>query len=403
MVGVRGRMELEIRTILVMVAILALMLSGLLALAGLYVGGIRGIWHWAAANLCISIGIGTSYFFDEFTPGYVWAVVVGSTLMAAGISLQFTGIRQFSGKPSHWRVALALCVLVCLLNVWFRVIHPEPSARAMANAVLFTVGYVACARELLIRIESPQRTAYWVTGASFAFMAVLMITRLLVIGFDHQGDYALFENTAINQASFFLGILIQLCVTFGFVLMINYRLIADIQKIASRDGLTGVFNRRRLEEEAARLVVRCGRTGDALTVMMLDVDHFKEVNDLYGHQTGDEVLKRLAAVAQASVRTDDYLARYGGEEFCILLLATTEEDALSLAERLRRNYEDMEIVYSGKTIRSTISIGVADSSHVGLDFEALVAAADLALYRAKEQGRNRVVAHSSLALAPSAS
>jgi len=395
-------MDFDIHTILVMVSILALLFAGLLALAGLYADGIRGIWHWAGANVCMSVGISSSFLYDEFTPEYTWAVVAGAALLAAGITLQFIGIRLFCGKPGHWRVALSLSGLVCLLNVWFRLIHPDPSLCAMTNAVLFAMGYAACARELLVRVEPPQWAAYWVTGVSFASMAALMMVRLAVIGFVHQGDYGHFEDIAINQATFFLGILIQLCVTFGFVLMVNYRLIAAIQKIASRDGLTGVFNRRRLEEEAARQVVRCRRTGDALTIMMIDVDHFKLVNDRYGHQTGDEVLKRLAAVAQASIRTDDYLARYGGEEFCIMLLSTTEEDALFLAERLRKNYEDAEIAYSGKTVRSTISIGVADSSHVGLDFEALVAAADTALYRAKEQGRNRVVAHSNLALAPSA-
>lgn len=390
-------MDFDIHTILVMVSILALLFAGLLALAGLYADGVRGIWHWAGANLCMSVGIGSSFLYDAFSPEYTWTVVAGAALLAVGIALQFDGIRRFSGKSSHWRVALSLSGLVCLLNVWFRVIHPDPNVRAMVNAVLFATGYAACARELLVRVEPPQRTAYWVTGVSFASMAALMVVRLVVIGFIDQGDYGHFEDIAINQATFFLGILIQLCVTFGFVLMVNYRLIADIQKIAWQDGLTGVFNRRRLEEEAARLVMRCRRTGDALTVMMLDVDHFKTVNDRFGHQTGDEVLRRLAAVAQASIRTDDYLARYGGEEFCILLLGTSEEDALSLAERLRRNYEQTEIVSSGKIVRSTVSIGVADSSRAELDFAALVAAADLALYRAKEQGRNRVVAHSSLA------
>lgn len=395
-------MDFDIHTILVMVSILALLFAGLLALAGVYAEGVRGIWHWSGANLCMSVGVGSSFLYDTFSPEYTWTVVAGAALLAVAIALQFDGIRWFSGKSSLWRVALSFVGMIFLLNVWLRVLNPEPSTRAIVNAVLFAMGYAACAVELLVRVEPPQRTAYWLTGISFASMAALMIVRLLVIGFMHQGYYGHFEDIAINQATFFLGILIQLCVTFGFVLMVNYRLIADIQKIAWQDGLTGVFNRRRLEEEAARLVMRCRRTGDSLAVMMLDVDHFKTVNDRFGHQTGDEVLRRLAAVAQASIRTDDYLARYGGEEFCILLLGTNEEDALSLAERLRRNYEQAEITSSGKTVRSTVSIGVADSTHVGLDFAALVAAADLALYRAKEQGRNRVVAHSSLNLEPTA-
>jgi len=395
-------MDFDIHTILMMVSILALMFAGVLALSGLYADGARGIWHWAWASMCMSVGIGSSYLYSASTHEYAWTVVSGSALLASGIALQYVGIRAFSGRPSRWRMALSFIGSIFLLNVWLRILSPEPSTRAMINAILFSLGYAACARELLIRVEQPQRTAYWLTGISFASMAVLMIVRLLVIGFMHEGDYGHFEDIGINQATFFLGILIQLCVTFGFVLMISYRLIAEIQKIAWQDGLTGIFNRRRLEEEAVRLVMRCRRTDDTLTVMMLDVDHFKSVNDRFGHQTGDEVLRRLAAVAQASIRTDDYLARYGGEEFCILLLGTSEEDALSLAERLRRNFEQADIDYSGKSVRSTVSIGVADSTHVDLDFTALVAAADAALYSAKENGRNRVVAHSSLVLEPPA-
>jgi diguanylate cyclase len=129
---------------------------------------------------------------------------------------------------------------------------------------------------------------------------------------------------------------------------------------------------------------------------MIDVDHFKSVNDKFGHPVGDEVLRRLVAVAEHSVRGDDYFARYGGEEFCVLLPTTNEEAASGLAERLRQAYADIKMEFGGKIFHSTISIGVADSLHVGSEFSALIAAADQALYRAKESGRNRVVAFSTL-------
>ncbi|MDE2354764.1 MAG: GGDEF domain-containing protein, partial [Betaproteobacteria bacterium] len=186
------------------------------------------------------------------------------------------------------------------------------------------------------------------------------------------------------------------------VLMVNYRLIMDVQKIASRDMLTDAFTRRRLEEEAQRLLARCVRTGDVMSVMMIDVDHFKSVNDRYGHPVGDEVLRRLADIAQRSIRTDDYFARYGGEEFCILLLSTNEKEALVLAERLRLAYAAALIHVSGYPVKSTISIGVADTQRTGLDWQQLVSAADQALYRAKQLGRNRVVPFASLELALSA-
>jgi diguanylate cyclase (GGDEF)-like protein len=389
-------MGLDIRTILVMFAILALMFSGLLVLAGLHAGSIRGVRQWAVANLCISLGLGLAYFYNIHTLGYDWALVLGATLLAAGISLQFTGIQAFKDKRSDWRIALLIVGVAFFQGVWFAVLHPDISARSIVNSLLFAIVYAACARELLISIEPPLKTAYWFTGLSFVILSVLMLVRVMVIWLLHPEVYGLFVNIPLNPLSFFIGCMVQLCVTFGFVLMLDYRLVVDLQKIASRDMLTGAFNRRRLEEEADRLWARCSRTGDTLAIMMIDVDHFKSVNDRYGHPAGDEVLRRLVVIAQASIRTDDYFARYGGEEFCILLPSTTEKEALLLAERLRKVYAAMTMEFGGETLKSTISIGVADSTHAGLAISSLVAAADQALYRAKQEGRNRVISHSTM-------
>jgi diguanylate cyclase (GGDEF) domain len=187
----------------------------------------------------------------------------------------------------------------------------------------------------------------------------------------------------------------QMCIAFGLVLMLNYRLANDLQRLALSDSLTGALNRRSLEQEAIRLSARCDRTGDTLAIMMIDVDHFKSINDRYGHQVGDEVLKCLAKVAQRTIRSEDYFARYGGEEFCILLPSTIAKEAWILADRLRQTYAETAMEFDGEVLHSTISIGVSDSIQSGVAFASLVAAADQAMYRAKQQGRNRVVMYSA--------
>lgn len=389
-------MDLDVRTIMVMFSMLTLMFSGLLELAGLHAGNIRGVRQWALANFCISLGLGLAYFYNIPMPGYHWALVFGTTLVAAGISLQFTGIQAFKEERSDWRLASIIVAVAFFQSLWFAVLHPDTNARAIANSLLFALLYAACARSLLIRIEPPLRTAYWFTGLSFAVLVVVMLVRGVMIWRLPSETYALYAQILLNPLPFFLCSMAQLCVTFGFVLMLNYRLVTDIQKLASRDVLTGAFNRRRLEEEAVHQGARCIRTGDALAIIMIDVDHFKSINDRYGHPTGDEVLRRLVAIAQTTIRPDDYFARYGGEEFCILLPSTTEKEALVLAERLRETYEATTIEYGGKTLKSTISIGVTDSIQAGLEFSSLVAAADQALYRAKQKGRNQVVSYSTM-------
>jgi diguanylate cyclase (GGDEF)-like protein len=390
-------MNLDIHTILVMFALLAFIQTGLLTLAGLHAGPISsGIRQWALASFCISLGLLPAYFFRVPVPGYEWAVVLGSVLIAAGIGLQYTGIRTFKGQSRRWDLAVMLVLVALLQNLLWSVLQPDVGARSIANSLLFGAGCAVCARALLIRIEAPLRTAYWFTGAAFTLLAASLWLRAIVIGLAPPDTYNLYTNTPLNAASFFISSVVQLCVTFGFVLMVNYRLMTDIQKIASRDMLTGAFTRRRLEEEALRLLARCMRTGDVLAIMMIDVDHFKSVNDRYGHPVGDTVLRHLAAIAQHAIRTDDYFARYGGEEFCILLLSTTEQEALVLAERLREAYAALTLEVGFETLKSTISIGVADSIHAGLDWIALISAADQALYRAKQAGRNRVVSYTTL-------
>ncbi|MFA6180253.1 MAG: GGDEF domain-containing protein [Candidatus Methylopumilus sp.] len=389
-------MGLDTRTIMVIFSMLTFMCFGLFELAGLHVGNIRGVRQWAIANLCISIGLSASYFYTFPTVGYDWAVVFGATFVAIGICLQYTGIQAFKEQRIAWHWLLLIVGVVVLQTIWFSVIHPDIRLRAIANSVAFAIVYVACARLLLVRIEPPLRTAYWFTGLSFLVLVLLMLVRAVMIWQSAPGSYGLYVNIPLNPLSFFIGSLVQLCVAFGFLLMLNYRLLMDLQRIASRDALTGAFNRRRLEEEATRLKARGERTGDMLAIMLIDIDLFKSINDRYGHPVGDEVLRRLANIAQTSIRADDYFARYGGDEFCILLPSTTEAAAMGLAERLRQAYAQAAQKNGMDYLNSTISIGVADSTANGLELSSLTAAADQALYRAKQQGRNQVVSYSSM-------
>ncbi|MES2408575.1 MAG: GGDEF domain-containing protein [Pseudomonadota bacterium] len=389
-------MILDLHTMMLMISMLTLLLAGLLALAGLHAGSIRGVRLWALGSLCYSLASFIS-FADLTSASSGWLIVLGVVLVMTANGLQLCGIQAFKGERIRWRMPLLIATAALALSIWFTIVDHNADARAIANSLAFAVINLLCARALLIRIEQPLRTAYWFTGISFVVMAAAGLTRAATIHLATADTFAgLYSQIPLVPSRFLFLSLILMCVTFGFILMLNYRLITNMQAIALRDGLTGALNRRSLEEEAIRLQARCTRNGDTLAIMMIDVDHFKLINDHSGHQVGDQVLQRLAAVAQASIRRDDYFARYGGEEFCILLPDTTEKKAQVLADRLREAYAALTMEFGGAVLQSTISIGVADSNHVGLEFCALVTAADQALYHAKQAGRNRVVAHSVL-------
>ncbi|MBO3760002.1 GGDEF domain-containing protein [Ciceribacter sp. L1K22] len=167
----------------------------------------------------------------------------------------------------------------------------------------------------------------------------------------------------------------------------------DLLARTGRDTLTGVYDRGRMEIEVPRLIRDGLREGTQASVAIVDVDHFKSVNDRFGHQSGDAVLKDIAARLAASLRPDDHLFRYGGEEFVILMTRTDHAEALAVVERLRQEMATGVANEAGEPM--TISIGLATAPDDGHSFNALLSTADQRLYEAKSAGRNRAVGRSS--------
>jgi diguanylate cyclase (GGDEF)-like protein len=164
-----------------------------------------------------------------------------------------------------------------------------------------------------------------------------------------------------------------------------------LEELASTDALTGVANRRQLAERADIEIPRAMRSGSPLSLLCLDLDHFKAINDEHGHQAGDEVLKDVTARVQESLRPTDLLARVGGEEFHILLPDTNLAGAAEAAERIRKGLEELEMPVRGAILRVTVSIGCAQLGPDGADMKSVTHVADERLYEAKKRGRNRVV------------
>ena len=161
-------------------------------------------------------------------------------------------------------------------------------------------------------------------------------------------------------------------------------------KTASRvDGLTGLFNRRYWQERFDEMHKLCVRRGKPSTALMLDIDHFKRVNDTYGHQAGDKVIKMLAALIKRCVRETDLAGRYGGEEFAIILNDSTVDDAKAVAERIRQFAQRLVVEHEGESINFTVSHGLAQFSPDFKEPMAWLECADQALYQAKENGRNQ--------------
>jgi diguanylate cyclase (GGDEF)-like protein len=172
----------------------------------------------------------------------------------------------------------------------------------------------------------------------------------------------------------------------------NARLRSKLMEQSIRDPLTGLFNRRYMEESLNRELIRAKRMNSEMGILMLDVDYFKRFNDDYGHLTGDYLLKGLGSLLKQGVRADDIVCRYGGEEFIVVLPGVSQKLAKERAERIRSEVENnLKLGFNGKTLKVTVSIGISIFPLNGHDCTELIAAADKALYQAKANGRNRTV------------
>lgn len=168
------------------------------------------------------------------------------------------------------------------------------------------------------------------------------------------------------------------------------RLHEEMREQAHHDGLTGLYNRRYLKDALDREVARAQRNDSVLSFVLLDIDHFKEVNDRYGHPGGDEILVQLAHLLVNNARGSDIICRYGGEEFLLVLPDTSYELAVQFAENVRAKCAESSFKASSYIVQPTLSMGVASFPHHGQCWEEIVAKADAALYQSKRNGRNRV-------------
>ena len=219
------------------------------------------------------------------------------------------------------------------------------------------------------------------------------VTYELTINDEHLGILTLSRNKTFSSTD--INKLEKLICAVHYPLR-NALLYHEAVNAAHRDPLTGIGNRAAMNSSVRREIEKAFRHSRALGVIMLDVDHFKSINDAYGHAAGDYLLQSLTKCTEQSIRISDMLFRYGGEEFVIVLPETDEAGVLRLAKRIRRRVEKLETVFNNQVIQMTVSLGITNL-HETDDEKALFTRADTALYQAKHEGRNciRIAASAS--------
>lgn len=336
-----------------------------------------GWWAWAAAVLlagCVLLALAAQ------VPAGQWA---GSACVVLGFGLFHAGFCRFLGRPLPWRRLLALYGLVVLLLAWHAWVQPSYRMRVALNIAAICAVHAASLR--LLWCHGGGRFPVRLLQAALALHLCVQLVRLL--GLLQEGGTGNLLQASGMQTLYIGGyVLATLLLSVGSLLMATDRVRTEFEHMATHDALTGALNRRAILDFCEQEHARGARHGAPFTLMMLDLDHFKAVNDTHGHQRGDQVLAHFAGSVQALLRSSDRLGRYGGEEFLALLPHTTLQDALPVAQRIHA------ALSAGHPLDCRVSIGVASWQGPAEALPALLGRADAALYQAKAQGRNQTCA-----------
>ncbi|MGJ8620001.1 MAG: GGDEF domain-containing protein [Methylophilaceae bacterium] len=387
--------EFDLKTIIFMSMLLTFMLSMLLGITRVHHKGLKGPGYWAIGNLVV--GLGMVLVLMQLDDQVIF--LPGTALIGAGLSLYINGIQAFSGKKPDHRIPLTVFALLFVVDVYFMLINKDIRTTVVLDALIFAAVYLACARLTFAQDEGLLGNLYWITSSLFLFLGLLMIGRAVSAASVDITVLNAFATWPVNAYTFMIGAVSQFFISSLFVLMLSYQLNKNLESMVTVDGMTGILNRRGLEDAANKMQGLCKRIHMGMAVLLIDIDHFKKVNDKHGHLVGDDVLRHVTKVASGVLRTGDVIGRYGGEEFAVFMPNTNESEASILAERIRAAVESHAYEEGSLSVPVSVSIGAADSVRAGYDFKGLIAAADSTLYAAKKAGRNRVLRYTEVKLA----
>lgn len=346
-----------------------------------------GMAYWAAGLACNAAGYVLFALRGQVSD--LLSIVLANVLFASVFALFTEGVFQFQNRrPRRWLVWLPVVVTALL----FGALIPWQAARVVAGTIIFSAQSAAIMVSLLQRRKTTVGVGQYFMVAGFLMM---------IIAFAFQGVGTLLRKDEVTSIMtphfvqtviFLVATISVVVVSLGLVVMIKDRADELNRNLAMRDELTGLINRRSLLESLAQHLSAAKRHGQPLSLLMVDIDFFKRVNDTYGHLSGDKVLKTMASSIVQRTRAQDVPGRLGSEEFLVILPNSTEQGAWQLAENLRQGVEATAFqAVSGEPIAITVSIGLCALSQLpDPQCDDLIAASDQALYRAKAAGRNRV-------------
>ena len=319
-------------------------------------------------------------------------LVVSAALLSLSISFQASALLAYDGRRfPEW----AHTAVMAGVAIPFTIIGTDAVNTVLFGGLVFglLMGVLAAIAVQVRPTVQSRAVARGVLVITYAIGAFAFLSRGLSAMMSAEPLQAFTNPSGLQSALFIAAVVAALVSTFGFLMLHKERADGEAVRMATIDPLTGAYNRRTFHDIAERELARARRAGQPLSIIMVDIDHFRPVNEQHGNRTGDEVLRHVADLIRTALRKEDMLVRYGGEEFLVMLPEVPGPGAVVVAGRIRKAVEADTLQLDGKPVQLTVSVGVSARLDEGPEsIESLLARADEALALAKQRGRNRVVA-----------
>src|SRR5215207_2696719 len=336
----------------------------------------RGVGAALLANLCVAVGL-MLRLFAEWLPDFM-TIILSNILVLTGTGLFYIALSQFTGFSYSKAFVIGVIAIVLSFLLYFTYRVDDIGKRV----IILSLGSIAIVFTIIIQLLRTQKTSLRFSAnlmlAFFLVYGVFLIIRTIIITLNPPQDAS--SLTPAQSATYLLAFALSFFWSMGFILMVSQRLRNDLVEVATIDVLTRIPNRRATQGFLEKELSRVQRQQSEFSVLLIDIDNFKQVNDRWGHAVGDYVLVKTAGIFQSIIRKYDWVGRWGGEEFLIILPGPC--DVGYLAERMRGEIANSEYSQGAATFGITISIGVSCAKqHDQID--QILKNADDALYRAK--------------------
>ena len=381
-----GPMGLDVNTLFLVTIYVEAMLGLLLLFAWIQNSGIHAVAWWGCAHLLRAASVVLFGMYGTVSDAI--SIDLANALLFTAFALTWSGARVFDGRAPEPMYIVGGAVL------WILVSHTSSFVDSLDAKVLLASGIItaytwATAYEFWRGRSEPLVSRWPAIFMLFAHGALFLLRTPLAQVLPWSPTNQVFDSVWLTVLSF-EALLFTIAIAFILLAMAKERTELRHKTAALVDPLTGIANRRAFLEEVMALSKRQESEGRSVAVLLADLDHFKSINDRFGHAVGDRVLQVFAEAASAKLGPCDLIGRLGGEEFAIVIYDSGRDKGLAIAERIRLAFEDAAAEVDGRPIGGTVSMGMAIAETNLFDIPALLAQADEALYCAKERGRNRV-------------